>query len=126
MADTGTAADEDNLVAQALGLQHLHQLGEILDVDVLLGDRLRHDKGVGVQLNALGDKLLVRHLAAEVIGINHVVALQAVVAGIAFHVHDGIDTHSVSIRAGAGTHNDNLTADMLADILVALVHVHGG
>ena len=38
--DTGTAAADHKLIAQALGLQQLDQVGQILDMNVLLGDRL--------------------------------------------------------------------------------------
>jgi hypothetical protein len=35
-----TAAGEDHLLAPALGFYDLHELGQVVDVEVLLGDRL--------------------------------------------------------------------------------------
>ena len=37
MGDAGTAAAYDELVAQALGLQQLDEVGQVLDVYILLG-----------------------------------------------------------------------------------------
>ena len=50
VGDAGAATAADHLVAQALGLHQLDELGHILDVDVLLGHRLRDEQGVGMEL----------------------------------------------------------------------------
>ena len=43
---------------------------------------------------------------------------------VAFHVHDSVDTNGVGISTGAGTDGDDFAPDMLADVLVGLVHIH--
>ena len=82
VSDAGTAASQDDLVAQALCLEQLDQLGQVLDVDVLLGHCLRDYKSIGMQFHRFGDKVLVRYLTAKIIGIYHIVALQAIMSGI--------------------------------------------
>ena len=77
-----------------------------------------------MQFDALGDKLVVGHLGTQVIGLDHLIALQAIMAGIALHVHDGINTHRVGIGTCRSAHDDDLAADVLLDVLVGLVHVH--
>ena len=124
--DTGAATAANHLVAQALGLHQLDEVGHVVDVDILLGHGLRHQQGIGVEFDALGDELLVGHLRAEVVGLNHLVALQSVVAGIALHVHDGIDTHGVGVGTRRGADDDDLTSDVLLDVFVGLIHVHRG
>ena len=70
---------------------------------------------------ALADQLVVGHLAAEVEGLEPGVALQAVVAGVALHVEDGVDAHRVRVGAGAGAEHDDPPADLLLDERVEVV-----
>ena len=51
------------------------------------------------------------HLRAEVVGLDHRVALEAVVVVVALHVHDGVDADGVRVEAGAGADDDDLAAD---------------
>ena len=110
---------------EALGLGQLDELGQVLDVDVLLGDGLGDQHHVGVDLGGLAEELLVGHLGAQVVGLHHLVALQAVVAGEALAVHDGVDAHGVGVGTGGGAHDHHLAAQVLLQELVVLVHVHG-
>ena len=44
--------------------------------------------------------------------------------GEALAVHDGVDAHGVGIGAGGCAHHNDLPADMLADIVVGVLHAH--
>ena len=46
----GPPATDDEAPALALGLEQLDELGQVADVDVLLGHDLRHEDRVGVHL----------------------------------------------------------------------------
>ena len=58
------------LLAQSLRLDHLDELGEVLDVEVLLGDGLRDEDRVGADLDRARHERAVGHLTAEVVGAN--------------------------------------------------------
>ena len=45
-------------------------------------------------------------------------------AGVALHVHNGINTYGVGIRTGGSTDNDNLAPEMLTYVLVRIRHGH--
>ena len=124
MGDPGAAADHHVLAAHALGLRQLDQLGEVLDVDILLGDGLAHQQHVGVDLLGLLQKVLVEHLGAEVVALDHLIALQPVVAREALAVHDRVDADGVGVGAGGGPHHDDLAPDVLPDVGVDLLHLH--
>ena len=62
VSDARTTAAADHLVAQALGLHQLDEVGQVLDMNVLLRDGLRDNQRVGLELDAAGDELLVGHL----------------------------------------------------------------
>ena len=95
-------------------------------MDILLGHRLRNQQGVGLEFDRFGDELFVGHLAAHVEGFEHLVALQSVVACEAFHVHNGVDTYRMGVRAGAGADHHDRAADLLADEAVRFGHVPFG
>ena len=97
-----------------------------MDVHILLRHSLGDNQRIGVQLQPLGDELLVRHLGTKVVGLHHLVTLQTIMAGITLHVHDGIDTDRMGVGACACANNHNLPSEMLLYIGVRLVHVHGG
>ena len=56
-----------------------------------------------MHLDTLGDELLVGHLTTEVVSVDHVVTLQAVVTCEALHIHDRIDTDRVRIGSRASS-----------------------
>lgn len=93
------ATAQDHLVTDALGLGQLDELRHVLDVDILLGDGLRDQGHISVKLLTLLEELLVGDLRAEVISLDHLVPLQAVMAGKALPVHDGVDAHGMGIGA---------------------------
>ena len=97
-----------------LRLDHLDELGQVLDVEVLLGDRLRDEDRVGAHLDRLREQHAVGDLAAEVVGLEAPVALEAVVAVVALQVQHRVDPHAVGVRAGAGAHDHDPAPEVLA------------
>ena len=95
-------------------------------MNIFLGNGLTDYQGISMQLDTLGDKLLIGNLATKIVGVNHVIALQPIVAGITFHVHNGVDTHRVGIGTRRGSNNNYLSAYVLTDIFVTLMHIHSG
>ena len=67
VGDTRTTAADDKLVTQALGLQKLNEVGEVLDVNVLLRNGLGDQQNIGVQLQSLLDEVLIGDLRAKVV-----------------------------------------------------------
>ncbi len=124
MGYAGAAAAEDEAVAQTFRLEIFDELGKVLDMDVLLGDGLGNEKHVGVDLERLFDKLLVRDLGAQVVSLYHLVALQPVMPGEALAVHYRVDADGMRVRAGGGADEYELSAEMLLDVLVGLLHAH--
>ncbi|MNY00444.1 hypothetical protein D3C86_1329360 [compost metagenome] len=124
MGDSGAADRHHHLAAKALGLEDLDQVGEGHDVEVLLGDHLGDQDSVGLFGDRPRYQRLVGHLSAHVDGVDHPVALQAVVAVEALHVHDGVDAHGMGVGAGAGAYDRELAPEFLFDQVVDLSHVH--
>ena len=62
VGDTCATAAAYHLVAQALSLHQLDEVGEVMDMYVFLRDGLRDNERIGVELFAFGNKLLIRHL----------------------------------------------------------------
>ena len=65
VGDTRTTAADNKLVTQALGLQKLNEVGEVLDVNVLLRNGLGDQQNIGVQLQSLLDEVLIGDLRAK-------------------------------------------------------------
>ena len=82
-------------------------------MEVLLGDGLGDQDRVGLDLDRLGEQDAVGHLAAEVVGLEGAVALEAVVAVVALEVEHRVDSHAVGVRAGAGAHDHDPAPDLL-------------
>ena len=57
--DARAAARQNHFVAQPFGFEHFDQLREVLDMDILLGHRLRNQQGVGLEFDRFGDELFV-------------------------------------------------------------------
>ena len=112
------------LRAAALRLDHLDELGQVLHVQVLLGDRLRDEDRVGVDLDRLRQQHAVGDLAAEVVGLEGAVALEAVVAVVALEVEHRVDPHAVGVRAGARADDHDLAPDVLLGEALDLVLAH--
>ena len=79
---------------------------------------------IGIEFNGLCQKFLVGNLAAEVVGVEHIVSLKTVMACITFHIHDCIYADSMCVGSCTCSYHDKFTADILPDIFVALVHIH--
>ena len=92
-------------------------------LNIFLGDGLGYQKSVGFQLDSFGNKLFIGHLTSQVVSLDHVVTFQSVVSGKSFHVHDGVDTHGVSVGSGTCTYNNQRTSDIFTDELVSFVHI---
>ena len=50
VVDPRAARDEDDAVAQPLGLEHVHEVGQVADVDLVLRHRRGDEDGVGLRL----------------------------------------------------------------------------
>ena len=124
MGDPGAAADDHKTGAKALRLQKLDKFGHVLDVHVLLGHGLGHQQHVCVQLYGLLHEVLVLHLGPQVVGFDHLVALETVVAREALPVHDGVDAHGVGVGARGRADEHQLPAEVAADVVVDLLHGH--
>src|SRR6185312_6590444 len=124
VGDTGASARQDQAPPPALGLDHLDELGQVLDVEVLLRDSLRDEDRVCVDLDRLAQQHAVGNLAAEVVGLEGVVALEAVVAVVALQVEHRVDPDAVRVRAGRGADDDDLAAHRLLGEALDLVLGH--
>ena len=110
--------------APALGLDHLDELGQVVHVQVLLGDGLGDEDHVGAHLDRLRQQHAVGDLAAEVVGLEGAVALEAVVAVVALEVEHRVDAHAVRVRAGARADDHDLAPDVLGGEALDLVLAH--
>ena len=81
-------------------------------MQILLGDGLRDEDRVGVELDRLGDEHAVGNLAAEVVGVERAVALQPVVAVKALQVEHRVDPDAVRVGARARADDDDLAAQL--------------
>ena len=46
--------------------------------------------------------------------------------GIAFHIHNRINTNSMRVRTGTCAEYDNFSANMFSDKIIRFVHIHNG
>ena len=73
---------------------------------------------------ALREQHAVGHLAAEVVGLEGVVALEAVVAVVALEVEHRVDADAVRVRAGARADDDDRPAEVALGEAFDLVLAH--
>ena len=90
-------------------------------MQVLLGDRLRYEDRVRVELDRLGHEHAVWHLAAEVVGVERAVAFQPAVAVEALEVEHRVDADAVRVRTRASSDDDDRTAHVRGRERVDLV-----
>src|ERR1700716_4373253 len=87
--------NHSSLDARFLG--RLDKVSSVLFVHVPLRDHLTDQNGISVLLDRLADQLFIENLAAKVVDLKPGIPLQAVVAGIPFHVQDRIDSDGMRI-----------------------------
>src|SRR5450830_1225742 len=122
--DAWSSDHDHEAFAHALGLEQLDELGEVLDVDVLLRDDLAHQDGVGIALERRLEELRAGDLRAHVERFHLGIALQAVVPGEALHVHDGVDADRVCVALDGRADDAEPAPELLFDEGVDGVVVH--
>ena len=126
MRNPGTPADEEHFVPKLFSLSQFDEPGEVFDVDVLLGHYLGNEDRIGIFGPGTAQQLFRRHLGAEVDSVEPLIAFQAVAVVVAFHVHNGVDPHSVGVAFDAGANDCDHAAYVFTDIGVGGLHIHDG
>ena len=121
--EASPSGHEDDAIPQALRFQHVDEIRQVLDVDLVLRDGRGDEDRVGLRLAREAHEPFDRHLGPEVAGIEARVALEAVVAGEALRVEDGVDADRVGVGLERAAEDDEPPSEPLADPRVDLLAV---
>ena len=126
VGDTRTAAGKDDLVTESFSFEEFFHLGELNDVDILLGYCLGYEDSISVNFLCLCDEFFARNLGTHVVGNYVLESLKTEVTVEALHLDDSVDTYCMSVGFDGSADYYDVSSDMLADPFAALYTVHNG
>src|SRR5574344_365632 len=124
MTYTWTSANNNHLISKMFRLHKLNKFRHIFNMNILLRNCLRDKNCICIHLDSPCKKLLIGNLTTKIVSLYHIIALQAIMSCITLHIHDSINTNSMSICPGTCSHNNKFPSNIFLDKLICCRHIH--